>query len=105
MLSELSAFPLALRHTRVVFVLLKKSSSELETEARVIFTLPFKPISGETGTGSDSSARVFTLLNPHICWPSGLKASSLVTTSLPARRLCVDARCGSTCERHPIAHS
>ncbi|KAF8495978.1 hypothetical protein F5888DRAFT_1708057 [Russula emetica] len=37
-LSERSAFPLALRGTRVIFLLLKQSSSELEKEAEVILT-------------------------------------------------------------------
>ena len=50
-LSERSAFPLALRGTRVVFLLLKQFSSELETEAEVILTLLIKLISGETDAG------------------------------------------------------
>jgi hypothetical protein len=50
-LSERSAFPLALRATRVVFLLLKQFSSKLETEAEVILTLLIKLISGETDTG------------------------------------------------------
>jgi hypothetical protein len=40
--------PLSLHHTCVVFLLLKEISSELETEAKVIFTLLIKPIGGET---------------------------------------------------------
>jgi hypothetical protein len=50
-LSERSAFPLALRGTRVVFLLLKQFSSKLETEAEVILTLLIKLISGETDAG------------------------------------------------------
>ena len=38
-LSKRSAFPLALHGTRVVSLLLKQFSSELETEAEVIHTL------------------------------------------------------------------
>ncbi|KAF8481495.1 guanine nucleotide exchange factor in Golgi transport N-terminal-domain-containing protein, partial [Russula emetica] len=51
-LFERSAFPLALRGTRVVFLrlLLKQFSSELEAEAEVILTLLIKLISGETDT-------------------------------------------------------
>ena len=50
-LSERSPFPLALRGTRVVFLLLKQFSSELETEAEVFLTLFIKLISGETEAG------------------------------------------------------
>jgi hypothetical protein len=52
-LFERSAFPLALRATRVVFLrlLLKQFSSELEAEAEVILTLLIKLISGETDAG------------------------------------------------------
>ena len=50
-LSERSPFPLSLRGTRVVFLLLKQFSSELETEAEVFLTLLVKLISGETEAG------------------------------------------------------
>jgi hypothetical protein len=50
-LSERPAFPFALRGTRVVFLLLKQFSSELETEAEVILALLVKLISGETDPG------------------------------------------------------
>jgi hypothetical protein len=50
-LSERSAFPLSLRGTRVVFLLPKQFSFELETEAEVILTLLIKLISGETDAG------------------------------------------------------
>ena len=46
-----SAFPLALRGTRVVFLLLKQFSSKLETEVEVILTPFIKLISGETDGG------------------------------------------------------
>jgi Guanine nucleotide exchange factor in Golgi transport N-terminal len=46
--SERSAFPLALRGTRIVFLLLKQFSSELETDAEVILTLLIRLIGGET---------------------------------------------------------
>jgi hypothetical protein len=49
--SERSACPLSLRGTRIIFLLLKQFSSELETEAEVILTLPIKLISGETDPG------------------------------------------------------
>ncbi|KAF8496000.1 hypothetical protein F5888DRAFT_1708473 [Russula emetica] len=50
---ERSAFPLALRGARAVFLLLKQFSSELETEAEVTVTLTLliKLISGETDAG------------------------------------------------------
>jgi hypothetical protein len=41
----------ALRGTRIIFLLLKQFSSELETEAEVIFMPPIKLISGETDAG------------------------------------------------------
>jgi hypothetical protein len=47
-LSGRSAFPLALRNTRVVFILLKQIFSELETEAEVVLTRLIKLIGGET---------------------------------------------------------
>jgi hypothetical protein len=50
-LSERSAFPLTLRGTRVVFLLLKQFSAELETEAEVFLTLLIKLVSGEAETG------------------------------------------------------
>jgi len=46
-LSERSAFPLTLRGTRVVFLLLKQFSAELATEAEVFLTLLIKLVSGE----------------------------------------------------------
>jgi hypothetical protein len=50
-LSEPSAFPLALRGTRIVFLLFEQVSSEVETEAEVTITLLIKLISGETDAG------------------------------------------------------
>ena len=50
-LSERSAFPLTLRGTRVVFLLLKQFSAELATEAEVFLTLLIKLVSGETEGG------------------------------------------------------
>jgi Guanine nucleotide exchange factor in Golgi transport N-terminal len=50
-LSEHSAFPLALRGTRIVLLLLKQFSFELKTEAEVIPTLLIKVIIGETDAG------------------------------------------------------
>ena len=47
-------------------------------------------------TSSAFSACVITLL---------ISAGPQAPTSLPARYLCVDARCGCTCERFPIAPS
>ena len=49
--SERSAFPLALRGTRVVFLFLKQFSSELETEAEVILRLLVELVIGETDAG------------------------------------------------------
>jgi hypothetical protein len=50
-LSERSSFPLTLRGTRVVFLLLKQFSAELETEAEVFLTLLIKLVGGETDAG------------------------------------------------------
>ena len=50
-LSERSSFPLTLRGTRVVFLLLKQFSSELATEAEVFLTLLIKLVSGEAEAG------------------------------------------------------
>lgn len=50
-LSERSAFPLTLRGTRVVFLLLKQFSGELATEAEVFLTLLIKLVSSETDAG------------------------------------------------------
>jgi Guanine nucleotide exchange factor in Golgi transport N-terminal len=50
-LSSRFAFPLALRDTRVAFLLLKQFPSELETEAKVILTLLIKLIFAETDAG------------------------------------------------------
>ncbi|SRR6266702_1670494 len=46
-LSERSTFPLTLRGTRVVFLLLKQFSSELSTEAEVFLMLLIKIVAGE----------------------------------------------------------
>lgn len=50
-LSERSNFPLTLRGTRVVFLLLKQFSLELETEAEVFLMLLIKHVSGESEVG------------------------------------------------------
>ena len=50
-LSKCPAFPLALRSTRVVFLVLKQFSSKLETAAEVILMVLMKLISGETDAG------------------------------------------------------
>jgi hypothetical protein len=98
MLSERSAFPLALRGTRIVFLLLKQFSPEVETEAEIILTLLIKLISGETGAGEPLAwvdegardgdhARVRLSSIPHL-WHTGL----LTTTRFSIRtcRLCSD---------------
>ncbi len=46
-LSERSTFPLTLRGTRVVFLLLKQFSAELSTEAEVFLMLLIKIVAGE----------------------------------------------------------
>jgi hypothetical protein len=43
--SEYSTFPLALRSTRIVFLSLKRFSSELETEAKITLTLLINSLS------------------------------------------------------------
>ena len=60
-LSDRSAFPFALRGTRVVFLLPKQLSFELETEAEVIFTLLIKLIGGETDAGEPRCMRVLAM--------------------------------------------
>jgi hypothetical protein len=50
-LSGHSAFPLAIRGTRTVLLLLKQFPFELETEAEVILTPLIKLIIGETDAG------------------------------------------------------
>ncbi|KAF8579144.1 hypothetical protein K439DRAFT_1394877 [Ramaria rubella] len=54
-LSERPVFPLTLRSTRVVFLLLKQFSNELPTEAEVFLMLLIKVISGENDGDSASS--------------------------------------------------
>lgn len=55
-MSERPLFPLTLRSTRVVFLLLKQFSSELETESEVFLMLLIKIIGGGSGGDFDSSA-------------------------------------------------
>lgn len=61
-MSERPLFPLTLRSTRVVFLLLKQFSSELETESEVFLVLLIKIIGGggggdfDTGSSPDSSS-------------------------------------------------
>lgn len=55
-LSDRPVFPLTLRCTRVVFLILKQFSSELETEAEVFLMLLIRMISEESdGSNSDYS--------------------------------------------------
>lgn len=55
-LSDRHVFPLTLRCTRVVFLILKQFSSELETEAEVFLMLLIRMISEESdGSNSDHS--------------------------------------------------
>lgn len=49
-LSERPLFPLTLRFTRVVYILLKQFSDELETEAEVFAMMLIKMVSGEDST-------------------------------------------------------
>ncbi|CAG7850918.1 SubName: Full=Related to MON2-Peripheral membrane protein with a role in endocytosis and vacuole integrity {ECO:0000313/EMBL:CCA72019.1} [Serendipita indica DSM 11827] len=56
-LSERPLFPLALRSTRVVFLLLKQFSDELATEAEVFAMMLIRIISGEDSNASDGSRR------------------------------------------------
>ena len=49
------AFPLTLRRTRVVFLLLIQFPAELATEVEVILTLLIKPVSGEAEAGETQS--------------------------------------------------
>ena len=56
-LSERSSFPLLLRSTRVVFILLKQFSDELVTESEVFAMMLIKIISGEETNASDGTRR------------------------------------------------
>ena len=56
----------------------------------------YDALATEGDTSSASSACIITLL---------ISTGPQARTSLPARCLCVDARCGCTCERFPIAPS
>lgn len=60
-LSERPIFPLTLRATRVVFLLLKQFISELQTESEVFFILLIKVVSGENDgdMGSSQAPRPF----------------------------------------------
>ncbi|EIN06524.1 hypothetical protein PUNSTDRAFT_90162 [Punctularia strigosozonata HHB-11173 SS5] len=55
-LSDRPVFPLSLRATRVVFLLLKKFSSELKTEAEVFFMLLIRTVGGDADSGSGHDA-------------------------------------------------
>lgn len=58
LLSDRPLFPLTLRSTRVVFILLKQFSTELVTEAEVFLALLIKIIGGESdSTSSDAIVR------------------------------------------------
>ncbi|KAG8814900.1 hypothetical protein FRC17_000932, partial [Serendipita sp. 399] len=56
-LSEKAPFPLLLRSTRVVFILLKQFSDKLATESEVFAMMLIKLISGEESATSDGSRR------------------------------------------------
>ncbi|TFY73222.1 hypothetical protein EWM64_g10790, partial [Hericium alpestre] len=56
-LSDRPLFPLTLRSTRVVFLLLKQFATELITEAEVFLTLLVRIISGESDVGAIASER------------------------------------------------
>lgn len=55
-LSDRPSFPLTLRATRVVFLLLKQFSSELRTEAEVFLMLLIKIVSSESSEGMTPSS-------------------------------------------------
>lgn len=56
LMSDRPLFPLTLRATRVVFILLKQFSTELVTEAEVFLSLLIKIIGGESESGSSEGA-------------------------------------------------
>ena len=61
-LSDRPSFPLTLRSTRVVFLLLKQFSSELRTEAEVFLMLLIKIISADSeGVTPSQSTESFHL--------------------------------------------
>ena len=95
-LSERSAFPLALRGTRIVFVLLKQFSYKLETGANVILILLIKlltrlmPIS--LGLGGRGCSRWRSLpgkafLYAHF-WHTGLRMATPSSIRIYTCRLC-----------------
>ncbi|KAH8105097.1 hypothetical protein BXZ70DRAFT_887449 [Cristinia sonorae] len=55
-LSDRPSFPLTLRSTRVVFLLLKQFSSELKTEAEVFLTLLIKIIGSDSDAGTPAQS-------------------------------------------------
>ena len=55
-LSEKPVFPLTLRSTRVVFLLLKQFSKELTSEVEVFLALLIKVIGGEIDTSTGAYA-------------------------------------------------
>jgi hypothetical protein len=89
-LSERSAFPLTLRGTRVVFLLLKQFSAELTTEAEVFLTLLIKLVSGEADAGETRPGwmRVLAMEIMRGC-------VFLLSLSLIIRRLYTHTRVGS----------
>lgn len=66
-LSDRPNFPLTLRSTRVVFLLLKQFSSELKTEAEVFMMLLIKIIGTENDAGTPSQST--ENFNPHATRP------------------------------------
>lgn len=62
-LSERPLFPLTLRSTRVVFLLLKQFSTQLDTESEVFLMLLIKIISGGASGETDQNQELSGLLH------------------------------------------
>ena len=92
-LSDKHLFPLTLRSTRVVFLLLKQFLRELETESEVFLSLLTKIISGETDGHEMPRPHWMRVLAMEITRGCVISAiiSELCLNCLPLTRLCSDA--------------
>ncbi|KAK7679003.1 hypothetical protein QCA50_017947 [Cerrena zonata] len=86
-LSDRPSFPLTLRSTRVVFLLLKQFSSELKTEAEVFLMLLIKIIGAETDSSATPSQSTDSI--PHL--PGARPLWMRVLAMEIMRGLCSDA--------------
>ncbi|KAI0086033.1 guanine nucleotide exchange factor in Golgi transport N-terminal-domain-containing protein [Irpex rosettiformis] len=86
-LSDRPSFPLTLRSTRVVFLLLKQFSAELSTEAEVFLMLLIKIVSADTAEAATPSQSTDTVHAPHGIRPQWMRVLAMEIM----RGLCSDA--------------